>query len=346
MQTLTEECRRVIIADFYFRHPGKSKSFTVNHFCLQGIPRRTTYGILKKLLDRGTVTRAPGSGGSNKKLSQASCGAIIRHNVDKKGISQRRIANKHNVNQSTISCMFQRSGVMCYKREKAPLYTPEQLSRVKQNSKKLAKELNRKIVLMDDESYFKLKSDYIPGNDHYYTKDKAATPTEVRYKATRKYPVQLMVWLCISPRGVSQPFFMERPNSMDGNTYREECIKKRLVPFIQKWHSMDSIMFWPDLASAHYANQTTALLRHLNVPFVQRQDNPPNLPQCRPIENFWSILKAAVYQGGWEAENISQLRRRIEKTLKKLDMTPVFKDLDGLVVKLGKVGRLGPLAVL
>ena len=102
MQTLCEEDRRVIIADFYFRHPGKPKSFTVNHFCLQGIPLITTYGILNKLLERGTVARTPGCGGLNKKLSQAKCGAIIRHNVDKKGVSQRTLARKHNVSQSTI----------------------------------------------------------------------------------------------------------------------------------------------------------------------------------------------------------------------------------------------------
>jgi hypothetical protein len=346
MQSLTEEQRRVLIADFYRNHQDQPKSFTVNYFSLQGIPKRTTYSILKNLLERGSVVRAPGSGGLNQKLSQGSCGAIIRHNVNKKGVSQRQLAQKYNVHQSTICRMFKRSGVKCFKREKAPLYTEDQLSRVKRNARILAAKLQGKMVLIDDESYFKLKSDYNPGNNHYFTKDRCTTPSDVRYMATRKFPPQLLVWLCVSPRGLSEPFFLERPNSMDGNTYREECIQRRLVPFIQRYHATDSIIFWPDLASAHYARQTTALLQDLNVPFVQRDENPPNLPQCRPIENFWSSLKAAVYQGGWEAESIAQLRRRIVRTLKILDLAPLFHDFDGLQVKLRKVGRLGPLSVI
>jgi hypothetical protein len=282
----------MLIGDFYRHHQEKPRSFTVNHFFQQGIPRRTTYGILKTLSERGSVTRRRGNGGWNCKLSKGSCGAIIRHNVDKRGVSQRRLASKFKVHQSTICRMFQRAGIKSYKREKAPLYTDEQFARVKRNSGILARKLHGKMVLVDDESYFKLKSDYIPGNNHYFTRDKSTTPPDVRYMATRKFPPQLLVWLCVSPRGVSLPFFLERPNSMDGNTYREECIRKRLVPFIQQYHMADSVIFWPDLASAHYARQTTALLQELNIPFIQHHENPPNLPQCSPYRELLVLTES------------------------------------------------------
>ena len=34
---------------------------------------------------------------------------------------------------------------------------------------------------------------------------------------------------------------------------------------------------------------------------VDKVDNPANLPEVRPIEDFWSILKAKVYEYNWEA---------------------------------------------
>lgn len=55
------------------------------------------------------------------------------------------------------------------------------------------------------------------------------------------------------------------------------------------------------------------------VHFVERFENPPNLPECRPIENFWSILKGLVYKDNWQAENLDQLRRKIKLCLSKVD---------------------------
>ena len=32
-------------------------------------------------------------------------------------------------------------------------------------------------------------------------------------------------------------------------------------------------------------------------------------PEVRPIEDFWTEIKIIVYDGGWEAEDLDQLRR-------------------------------------
>ena len=42
-------------------------------------------------------------------------------------------------------------------------------------------------------------------------------------------------------------------------------------------------------------------------------DNTANLPEVRPIEDFWSILKAKVYENNWEAKTLHQLEIRIKK---------------------------------
>jgi hypothetical protein len=37
--------------------------------------------------------------------------------------------------------------------------------------------------------------------------------------------------------------------------------------------------------------------------------NPANAPKLRPIEDFWS-LKQKVYEKGWKAKSIDQLKKK------------------------------------
>ena len=73
----------------------------------------------------------------------------------------------------------------------------------------------------------------------------------------------------------------------------------------------DDFVFWSDLASVHYAKIILDYLEDKQVEIVPREDNPPNLPECRPIKNFWSILRGIVYEINWKAETLQQLKERI-----------------------------------
>ena len=73
--------------------------------------------------------------------------------------------------------------------------------------------------------------------------------------------------------------------------YINECFQPKLLPFKHKHHSDFNYLFRPDLAGAHYSNETVAWMEE-NV------SNPPNVPQARPIENLWGILAQKVYEGG------------------------------------------------
>ena len=39
--------------------------------------------------------------------------------------------------------------------------------------------------------------------------------------------------------------------------------------------------------------------------------NPANVPEARPIEEFWLILKRDEYMDDWAADNLRQLETRI-----------------------------------
>ena len=126
----------------------------------------------------------------------------------------------------------------------------------------------------------------MPGNDHYFTSDKSTTLNEVKFRTQKKFPVHLMVWVCLSEDAVSEPVFLERSNNINGEFYLENCINGKIVEFIKQNHSQDDYIFWQALASAHYAKDTVELFEELKIPYILKAQNPPNIPKCTPIENF------------------------------------------------------------
>ena len=60
--------------------------------------------------------------------------------------------------------------------------------------------------VMDDEAYFPLTHNNLPGNDRFYSSNRNLTPETVKQDQQEKYPKKLLVWLAVSPKGVSKPF--------------------------------------------------------------------------------------------------------------------------------------------
>ena len=89
--------------------------------------------------------------------------------------------------------------------------------------------------------------------------------------------------------------------------YSTQCIESKLVPFLKTNYPEDNYIFWPDGASSHYSKSTLETYKRLNIKFVGKVDTPPNVPQLRPIEIFWSHLKNKVYYDNWEASDAKSL---------------------------------------
>jgi hypothetical protein len=85
--------------------------------------------------------------------------------------------------------------------------------------------------------------------------------------------------------GISEPVFLKAGLAVKKEVYLSKYLPV-LHKFIQKHHKNKKIVFWPDLASAHYTKDTLVLLEELKIEYVSKEENPPNVPQIRPIENF------------------------------------------------------------
>jgi hypothetical protein len=51
-------------------------------------------------------------------------------------------------------------------------------------------------------------------------------------------------------------------------------------------------------------------LEQKNIKILPKTDNLPNVPEARPIVNFWAFLACAVYAERWEAKNEAEINQR------------------------------------
>ena len=82
------------------------------------------------------------------------------------------------------------------------------------------------------DKYFGLNRDNMPGTARFYSDEKSKCPDSVRFKRQDKFPKMVMVWVAISPRGISKSPSIESP------IYIDKCLEKSLLPFIRSFKSI------------------------------------------------------------------------------------------------------------
>jgi hypothetical protein len=149
-----------------------------------------------------------------------------------------------------------------------------------------------------------------------------------------------MLYTAISDRGISKPYFCKSGLNIRKEIYINQCLKKITLPFIREYHNNRPYVLWTDKAS-HYANLTKKYFKDENINFVPYDHNPINLPQCRPMENFFGYLSSIVCANNWKAKSIQNLKYRIRNSIKKVGINVVQKMC--ILRDLRKVADNGPL---
>ncbi len=186
--------------------------------------------------------------------------------------------------------------------------------------------------IIDDESYFTLSNANLSGNDTFYSSDRNLTDSDVKYYDKAKYEEKVLVWLAMSPAGLSEFYIVPSKMAVNQTVYLEECLIKRLLPFIKKYHKGGENVFLSDMASSHYANSVQEWLVKQKIPFIPKAMNVANVPEIRPIEDLWGFLKRQVYKDGWQAKNIDQLKKRITACIRDIDVK-VVQNLAGSTIR-------------
>ena len=82
-----------------------------------------------------------------------------------------------------IGRQIKKLGIEDHAREKTPKYTEKQAIKAKKRSRKLDNLLyqSKVEIIMDDEKYFSLNGDNMPGSARYYTDDKSKCSDDVHF---------------------------------------------------------------------------------------------------------------------------------------------------------------------
>ena len=308
------------IGKFYLDNRHHGKPFVVKELMAKGFSRSYIYKTLKRVDNDSPMKKQPKSGRPKITLSPKSRKSMRRSTVGKVALSYRSLGEKYGKDPKTVKRVLLDMGIKKKPRVVIPKSSEGQKSRQQQRLHKARKGLLRSRngldVVMDDESYFPFT--YFGSKEHYFEgRDKPKR--DIKFKEKEKFEPKLLMWLAISRKGRSIPFIMPSKMNVNAKVYQERMISDRLMPFLQDNYPNGGYVFWPDLASAHYANATQNLMKDLGITFVPKDQNPPAAPEVRPIEKFWQHLKSRVYKGGWKAKTEAQLRSRILQMLDTFD---------------------------
>ena len=348
MSTSKELDRRVRIGKFIELNKNWRKSEVVEHFVAEGIPRKTVYDIIKRFEKGIDASRQPGSG-SHMAIPNRKKDKIIETSVNEVGMSYRAIGRKTGVSPPMVKKVLLEAGIQRNPRIKCPKTSEKQKKTQKTRLDNLRKTIfkaeNNVICIMDDESYFTIDGSDTNFNSFYYSHPCLETPENVKYREVAKFPEKVLVWCAISPKGMSEPYIVKSGNAVTAAVYIKECLPK-LVDFINKYHANDNYIFWPDLTSAHYAKVTLEAYRQMNIKYVPKNINPPNVPQLRPIESFWAILGQKLYNNGWTTDDLKKLIRRIRYLIRETPLDQLRNLMRDTGLKVRAAANRGVLSVI
>ena len=112
--------------------------------------------------------------------------------------------------------------------------TEQQKKKARSKCRKLVEKYRKIDFLMDYESYFTLANTTLAGNYRFYSSNLEKTPDSVKYKYKAKFEKKLLVWIAISPAGMTSPIFFQSGLAINQDVYLEKCIKAKLIPFIHQ----------------------------------------------------------------------------------------------------------------
>ena len=145
-------------------------------------------------------------------------------------------------------------------------------------------------------------------------------------------------------KGIPKPWFKQSGLVVNQQLYQEECLEKILLPFLKERHADGKYVFWPDKAFSHYTKKTLQYLEQKKIPYVPKERNPTNLPQCRPIEDFFGSLSALVYKNNWRAKDTRQLTTRIRNFIRKMEVSAIQRSCESITTKLRRTADQGPFS--
>lgn len=273
---------------------------------------RTVDRALEQYHKTGSVQYQQSSGRIPVVGTAKNAAKLKRRLIKNPSLSGRAAGRDLQIPETSVRRLKKQLGVVTRTKQSAPLYKKDQAERAKRGCKKLYKQLvhsgGEKFVIMDDETYVPCDSSQIPGKEFWNDIPGVEIPAEFKVKRKEKFPAKFLIWQAISQDGVISDAYVTKA-TLNGQIYLNDIIKGPLLKFFRSQRDKGNLLFWPDLATSHYHRDVIAFLKKEKIEFVPKVDNPPNLPQCRPIEKFWALCKIEYHRTGKNLTDLTAFKR-------------------------------------
>ncbi|KAI4884765.1 hypothetical protein NFI96_025159 [Prochilodus magdalenae] len=107
-------------------------------------------------------------------------------------------------------------------------------------------------------------------------------------KRSVKFPQSVMVWGCMSARGVGKLCFLKK--TVNAAVY-QNVLETFLIPTVEEQFGEEDFIFQQDLAPAHAAKSTKDWFTKKQLEVLAW---PANSPDLNVIENLWAIVKRKI----------------------------------------------------
>lgn len=303
-----------------------------------GVAKSTVTGILNRYKRTHTIDRKTGSGKKQGFVDKKKAKSILLSVENNPTQSLRDLAKKFKCSHSYVRKVLKSKGIKACHKIKIPKRSIDGEIKAIRRAKKLNVLLNRQkyCIIEDDEKYCKKDSKQLPGQQYFYQMKGRNVLRKFKYLQTEKFAPKFLVWQAICSCGLkSSPFITSK--ILNADLYIKECLQKRLLPMIEK-HNVP-VMFWPDLASIHYSKKTLKWFHDNAVEFVPKDSNPPNCPEQRVIESYWSIVKGILRKGGKLATDNEDFKKKWIQASKKVPEDMVRSMMAGTHKKIRVLAR-------
>ena len=171
-----------------------------------------------------------------------------------------------------------------------------QAKRTKKNCRKILLKNPEKILLTNHKIYVLFDPKNLPGNQYYHGKD---CPIQCQIKEAEKHYERFFIWQCLNLEVCVSDSIIA--GTVTGKVYLQECLKKKLIPFIRKHRKIEKKTSyfgwtWHGMASSHYCKDFIEWLESINIQLIAKKDNAPKVCSTRPIERFWALRKGKQIQ--------------------------------------------------
>lgn len=301
---------------------------------LAGASRATARNAIVKFKNEQTTVKKKGSGRKEGFKDFKTVQKVIALFKRNPRVSVRDVARKYNISTGLVCKIKAKHGLTSYRMQKVPNRNDQVDKRAKLRARKLYTQVlskHRGCVLMDDETMVKGDFQQLPGNEYYVARVRGGVNKIFKYKKLDKFAKKYMVWQAICTCGRRTRPYIVSKGTMNAKVYKS-CLIKYLKPLYDD-HNTPPV-FWPDLATCHYEKNVVKWYNDNQIHFVTKQQNPPNTPELRPVEQFWAQMKFYLKKHSKPAKNLTDFKLKWKKAAKSIGESGVQNLMKGVKRKL------------